>query len=127
MKKIVKTDQAPSAIGPYSQAVGAGGFLFISGQIPVDPSSGNVLNGSIGEQTKRVIENIYGVLRSENMDLTHVVKTTIFLTDMDDFGQVNAVYSGFFKDSLPARACIEAAALPKGVGIEMDAIAFKGR
>ncbi|MDP8217376.1 MAG: RidA family protein [Candidatus Theseobacter exili] len=126
MKRIIRTDLAPAAIGPYSQAVEAGGFLFVSGQIPIDPMSGELETGSIEKQTERVINNITGILNSANMSIDNVVKTTLYLADINNFIKVNNIYSQIFKTSLPARACIEAAALPKGVGVEMDVIAYRG-
>jgi 2-iminobutanoate/2-iminopropanoate deaminase len=122
-KKIIKTDRAPAAIGPYEQAIGVGGFLFTSGQIALDPATGNFLDGSIEEETERVIQNLEGILTEAGLKLEDVVKTTVYLTDLNNFGRVNQVYEKFFGESKPARACVQVAALPKGAQIEIDAVA----
>jgi 2-iminobutanoate/2-iminopropanoate deaminase len=122
-KKIIKTDQAPAAIGPYEQAIGIGGFLFTSGQIALDPATGNFLNGSIEEEAERVIQNLEGILNEAGLNLKDVIKTTVYLTDLNNFGRVNQVYEKFFGESKPARACVQVAALPKGAQIEIDAVA----
>jgi len=121
-KKVIQTDKAPKAIGPYSQAIQAGNFLFLSGQIPLDPVSGEVVKGDIRQQTKRVLENIKGVLESQNLNMGDVVKVTIFLKDLGNFNQVNEVYATYFPSSPPARSTIEVARLPRDVGIEIEAI-----
>ncbi|HWR39589.1 MAG TPA: RidA family protein [Patescibacteria group bacterium] len=123
MKKVVNTDQAPAAIGPYSQAIKAGGFLFVSGQIPVDPATGDVVPGDVAAQTKQVLENITAILKSENISLANVVKTAVFLTDMNDFQMVNQVYGEYFSTDAPARGCVQVARLPKDVSVEIEAIA----
>lgn len=124
MKTVVNTNQAPAAIGPYSQAIKAGGFLFISGQIPVDPVTGNVVSGDVAAQTKQVLENITAILKSQNLDLGNVVKTTVFLADMNDFQTVNRVYGEYFLQDAPARGCVQVARLPKDVSVEIEAIAY---
>lgn len=122
----IRTDDAPSAIGPYSQAVRAGSMLFISGQIPLDPATGEVVDGDIAAQTKRVMDSLDAILRAAGADFSQVVRTTIFLTDLRNFGQVNEVYGSYFGDPQPSRATLQVAALPKGVGVEIDAIAHLG-
>ncbi|GAB6062445.1 RidA family protein [Deferrisoma palaeochoriense] len=126
MKRIVSTDQAPKAIGPYSQAVVAGGFVFCSGQIPLDPETGEMVAGDIREQTRRVLENLRAVLEAAGSGLERVVKTTVFLADMGDFAAMNEVYAGFFPDRPPARAAVAVAALPKGARVEIEAVALAG-
>jgi 2-iminobutanoate/2-iminopropanoate deaminase len=123
MKKIVSTAEAPAAIGPYSQAIRTGNFLFCSGQIPLDPKSGQIVSDDVTEQAKRVLENLAAVLRAEQLTFAHVVKTTIFLTDLGDFQTVNEIYAGYFRENPPARSTIQVAALPKGARIEIEAIA----
>jgi len=123
MKKIIHTDQAPQAIGPYSQAVSANGFLFISGQIPVEPQTGQVVYGGIEMQTHQVFTNLKAILARENLTLAHVVKTTVFLKDMEKFANVNKIYGDYFTKEYLARICVEAARLPKDVEVEIDAIA----
>ena len=122
-KKQIQTSDAPAAIGPYSQAIEAGGFIFYSGQIPLDPKSGNLVTGGIVEQTRQVMANIQAVLKASERDLTDVVKTTIYLTDLADFATVNEIYGEFFTDTPPARACVQVSALPKGSNVEIDWIA----
>ena len=124
MKKIISTDLAPAAIGPYSQAVQAGGLLFCSGQIPLDPGTGEIVPGGVAEQTRRVLENLQAVLNAAELDFSHVVKTTIFLTDLGDFALVNDIYGEAFGEDPPARATVQVAALPKGASIEIEAIAL---
>lgn len=124
MKKIIATSEAPAAIGPYSQAIRSGTMLFCAGQIPLDPKTGQMVSGDISEQTKRVLENISGLLRAENLNFAHVVKTTIFLTNMGDFQTVNEIYAGYFRENPPARSTVAVAALPKGAKIEIEAIAM---
>ena len=120
--KYVKTDKAPAAIGPYSQAVAANGFVFVSGQIPIVPSTGELLQGSIEEQTERVIENIKAILEAAGTDIESVVKTTCFLKNMSDFSKFNSVYEKHFV-SKPARACVSAV-LPKDAAVEIEVIAL---
>src|SRR6266487_4920319 len=126
MKKIISTNEAPAAIGPYSQGVRSGSFLFCSGQIPLDPKSGKIVSGDIAAQTRRVLDNIAAVLRADGLTFDNVVKTTIFLTDLEDFQTVNEVYSSYFKQDPPARSTVQVSALPKGAKIEIDAIADTG-
>ena len=126
MKKIISTSEAPAAIGPYSQAVRSGRFLFCSGQIPLDPKSGQIVSGDIGAQTRRVLDNIAAVLRAEGLTFDNVVKTTIFLTDLGDFQTVNEIYGSYFRQDPPARSTVQVSALPKGAKVEIDAIADTG-
>ena len=126
MIKTVKTVNAPLAIGPYSQAVEAGGFLFISGQIPIDPKTGSIIQGDIMAQTKQVMENAGAILSAGGTDYSSVVKTTIYLKNMSDFGVVNEVYGTYFQAEPPARATVQVAGLPKDVAVEIDFIAWKG-
>jgi 2-iminobutanoate/2-iminopropanoate deaminase len=122
-KRALHTDHAPKAIGPYSQAVEAGGFLFVSGQIPLDPKTGELVAGDVKLQTERVLKNLEAVLAAADLTLENVVKTTIFLKSMSDFAAVNEVYGLFFKKPYPARATVEVSALPKGASVEIEAIA----
>lgn len=124
MYETIQTKEAPQAIGPYSQAVRAGDLLFCSGQIALDPESGEMVQGSVAEETRRVLENLGAVLRAGGSDLGHVLKTTIYLIDMDDFGAVNEVYGSYFPERKPARATVQVAKLPKGARVEIDAIAL---
>ena len=119
----VATDKAPAAIGPYSQAVVAGGLLFCSGQIPLDPVSGELVVGTVEQETERVMENLRGVLEAAGTDFNHLVKTTIYLTDMSDFAAVNQVYGRYFSAIKPARATVAVAALPRGARVEIEAVA----
>ena len=123
MKKIISTDKAPKAQGAYSQAVVANGFAFLSGQIPLDPVSGQLIEGSVREQTHRVLANLKAVLEASGSSLPQVVKTTVYLKDMNDFAVMNEVYSEHFAGHPPARATVEVARLPKDVRIEIDCIA----
>tara|TARA_B100000686_G_C16740153_1_gene946094 strand:- start:1214 stop:1600 length:387 start_codon:yes stop_codon:yes gene_type:complete len=128
MKKYhIQTDQAPAAIGPYSQAVKVGDFLYISGQIAIDPANGDFINGSINQQTERVLNNLEAVLQADGLTLEHVAKTQVYLINMAEFESMNKIYEKFFNHHKPARACIQAAALPKGARVEIDAIAYKER
>lgn len=122
-KEIVSTPYAPAAIGPYSQAVEAGGLLFISGQIPLNPDTGELVTGSIEAATEQVLNNIGAVLVAAHLGYEDVVKVTVYLTDLNNFGVVNDVYAKVFKDKPPARACVEVSALPKGAMVEIEAIA----
>jgi 2-iminobutanoate/2-iminopropanoate deaminase len=122
-KRIIHTDKAPKAIGPYSQAIQAGNFLFLSGQIPLDPTSGELVKGDIREQARRVLENLKGVLESQNLGMEDMVKVTIFLKDMGNFSQVNEVYATYFPSSPPARSTVEVTRLPREADIEIEAIA----
>jgi 2-iminobutanoate/2-iminopropanoate deaminase len=121
--KIISTLNAPAAIGPYSQAVVSNGFAFLSGQIPLDPATGQIVEGDITAQTMRVLENIKAVLEGSGSSLNRVVKTTVYLTDMREFAKMNEVYAGYFPQDAPARATIEAARLPRDVRVEIDCIA----
>jgi len=121
--ETVSTDAAPAAIGPYSQAVVVDGWVYLSGQIPLDPSSGEQETGPIAAQTHRVFRNLRAVLEAAGADLSSVVKTTVFLSDMGKFAEMNEVYASYFGDHRPARSTVEAAGLPKGVDVEIDAIA----
>lgn len=123
--KKIYTKQAPEPIGPYSQAVEANGFIFTSGQIAINPETGNLLTGNAAEQVRLVIQNLKSVLESGGSSLNNVVKTTIFLKDMEDFGAVNEVYAEFFGEGLPARSTVEVSRLPKDVLVEIDCIAAK--
>jgi 2-iminobutanoate/2-iminopropanoate deaminase len=123
MKKIISTSEAPAAIGPYSQAVRSGNFLFCSGQIPLDPKSGQIVSGDIATETRRVLDNSGAVLKAEGLAFQNIVKTTIFLTDLGDFQTVNEVYGSYFKQQPPARSTVQVAALPKGAKVEIEAIA----
>ncbi len=126
MKTIVQTEKAPAAIGPYSQAVKAGGFVFLSGQVALDPASGQVVEGDVRAQTERVLKNLQAVLAAAGSSLAAVVKTTVFLADMNDFAAMNEVYGRFFSSDPPARATVQAARLPKDVQVEIDLIALAG-
>lgn len=125
MKKEIKTENAPQAIGPYSQAIEANGMIFASGQIPIDPASGQLQMGTIEEQTRLVLTNLKAVLEAGGSSLDNVVKCTVFLQDMDDFSQMNAVYAEFFEAPYPARAAVQVARLPRDVKVEIEAIAVK--
>ena len=123
MKKIISTPEAPAAVGPYSQAVRAGSTIYCAGQIPLDPKSGQIVSPDISEQTRRVLENIGAVLRSEGLTFENIVKTTVFLTDLADFQTVNEIYASYFKKEPPARSTVQVPALPKGARVEIEAIA----
>lgn len=123
MKKIISTKNAPAAIGPYSQAVEANGMLYLSGQIALVPETGEVVNAGIEAQTIRVLQNMEGVLAAAGLTFADIVKTTVFLTDMEDFGAVNSIYGEKFMENPPARSCVQVAGLPKGVKVEIEAIA----
>ncbi len=125
-RRIIATPDAPKAVGPYSQAVAAGGLLFCSGQIPLVPATGELLQGDVTEQTTLVLENLGAVLRASAMTFSNVVKTTVFLVDLGDFAAMNDVYALFFPGNHPARSTIQVAALPKGACVEIEAIAVKG-
>ena len=123
MKDIVSTQRAPEAIGPYSQAVKAGGMVYCSGQIPIDPNTGEFVSNDVTEQTEQVLKNLSEVLIAAGTSLDNVVKTTVFLADMGDFAQMNEVYGRFFSENKPARATVQAARLPKDSRVEIDCIA----
>jgi len=126
MKKIISTSEAPAAIGPYSQGVRVGSTIYYSGQIPLDPKTGQVVSDGIDVQARRVMENIGGLLRAEGLGYENIVKTTIFLADIGDFQTVNEIYGGYFKQAPPARSTVQAGALPKNVRIEIEVIAVAG-
>lgn len=125
MRKTIRTDSAPQAIGPYSQAIEANGFLFVSGQIAIDPWSGQIMTGDAREQTKRVMENGKAILEAAGSSLQQVIKTTIYLKNIGDFAGVNEVYGGYFESDPPARTTVEVSRLPKDVLVEIDFIALK--
>jgi 2-iminobutanoate/2-iminopropanoate deaminase len=122
-KKAIHTNKAPEALGPYSQAIAAGDLVFCSGQVPIDPATGVIVEGGVDVQSRRVLENLSAVLAAVGLTLDDVVKTTIFLSSMGDFQTVNGVYAEFFSDAPPARATIEVAALPLGALVEIEAVA----
>lgn len=124
-KKIVNSDLAPAPIGPYSQAVQAGNFIFVSGQIAIDQLSGNIINDNISSETRQVLTNLTHVLEAAGYGLQDIVKTTIFLKDMEDFAKVNQVYSTYFTADFPARETVEVSRLPKDVNVEISVIAYK--
>ena len=126
MRKAISTDLAPKAIGPYSQAVVANGVAYLSGQIPLDPVTNQLIQGGIAEQTERVLENLKAVLKASGASLATVVKTTVYLKDMAEFQAMNEVYGRYFNENAPARATIQAAGLPRDVSVEIDAIAVVG-
>ena len=123
-KKQIQTSDAPAAIGPYSQAIQAGDFIFYSGQIPLNPESGVIVEGGIVEQTRQVMSNMKAILKASGRDFSDIVKTTIYLTDLADFATVNEIYGEAFTEVPPARACVQVAALPKGSAVEIDWIAL---
>ena len=124
-RQVVATDAAPKAIGPYSQAVWAGDFLFCAGQIPLDPTTGNLIAAGIAEQTTRVLENIRGVLQSQGLDFGNVVKVTVFLSDMNNFIAMNEVYAKYFTKEPPARSTVQVARLPKDALVEIEVVAAR--
>jgi len=128
MKKEIRTDHAPKAIGPYSQAVRAGNTVYASGQLPVDPQTGKIVEGTVTEQTTKVLENVSAILKEAGMNSSNVVKTTVFLQDLNDFQAMNNVYAQFFNgEILPARSTVQAAKLPLGVMVEIDFIAIDSK
>ncbi len=122
-KEIIKTDKAPQAIGPYSQGVKAGGLLFLSGQIPLDPATGGMVGGEIEVQTERVLDNIAALLEAAGLDFSDVVKSTIYLTDLGNFAMVNEIYAKRFSTDPPARSTVEVKGLPRGAGVEIEVVA----
>lgn len=122
-KEVIYTEKAPKPIGPYSQAIRAGNFVFLSGQIPIDPSTGEIVKGDIHQQTRQVMENIKAVLESQGLGMENVVKVTIFLTDIGNFNQMNEVYATYFSSWPPARSTVEVSRLAKNVDVEIEAIA----
>lgn len=125
MKKVIFTEKAPAAIGPYSQAIEVNGMMFLSGQIPVNPATGEFVEGGIAEQTARVFENIRNVLAEAGLTMDHVVKTTVFLADMSLFAEMNGVYAQYFQGAFPARSAVAVKALPKGALVEIECIAVR--
>lgn len=125
MKKVIHTDNAPKAVGPYSQAIQMGDFLFCSGQISIDPKTNEVFTGDIKTQTEMVLKNIEAVLAASGMKYSNIVKTTIFLTSMSDFATVNEIYAKAFNEAPPARSTVAVAGLPKGVNVEIEVIAHR--
>ena len=123
-KKIISTPKAPAAIGPYSQAIKVGNFIYTSGQISLDAETMEMVTGSIEIETEKVLQNLEAILMEDDLNLNHVIKTTVYLSDLGDFSKMNQVYENFFSDNKPARACVQVAALPKGAKVEIDAIAF---
>lgn len=124
--KTIHTNNAPVAIGPYSQAIEVNGFIFASGQIPINPSTGNFVEGGIKEQTKQAITNAKNILKEAGTDLAHVVKTTVYLANMADFAAMNEVYATFFQQPFPARSAVAVKDLPKGALVEVEVLAYKG-
>nr|WP_211231356.1 RidA family protein [Halonatronum saccharophilum] len=125
MKRIINTDKAPAAIGPYSQATEMNGTLFVSGQIPINPETGELIKGDVKAETRRVMENLSAVLKEAGYGFEDVMKAEVFIDDMGKFGEVNQVYGEYFKENPPARACVQVARLPKGVQVEISLIAMK--
>ncbi len=123
-KSVISTNNAPAAIGPYSQAIKVGNLVFISGQIPIIPATGEILRGDIKLQTRQALENLKNILEAAGSSLDNVVKTTVFMKDLNDYTAINDVYKEFFTDKPPARAAVQAARLPRDVGVEIEAIAF---
>ena len=123
-RRVIASAGAPAAIGPYSQAIRAGGLVFVSGQIPLDPATGQVVEGGIAEQAERVLESMRAILEASGSGMERVVKTTVYLTDLGRLAEVNEVYGRFFPHAPPARATVQVAALPRGVGIEIEAVAL---
>ena len=124
--KTIHTNNAPAAIGPYSQAIEVNGFIFASGQIPINPSTGNFVEGGIKEQTKQAITNAKNILKEAGTDLAHVVKTTVYLANMADFAAMNEIYATFFQQPFPARSAVAVKDLPKGALVEVEVLAYKG-
>ena len=125
MKKVISTTKAPSAIGPYSQAVEMNGFVYTSGQIPIDPATGTIVEGGIKEQTRQSLLNVRAVLEEAGLTMAHVVKTTVFMADMNDFADMNGVYAEFFAEPFPARSAVAVKSLPKGALVEIEVVATK--
>ncbi|MCP2519389.1 RidA family protein [Candidatus Aminicenantes bacterium AC-335-A11] len=124
MKKEIKTDKAPKAIGPYSQAIEANGFIFVSGQIPIDPATGEIIKGSIEKQTEQVLKNIKAILEEAGSSMENIVKATVYLSNLEDYSKVNEIYGKYIPSPYPARAAFQVARLPKDVGIEIEIIAL---
>ncbi|MBQ9364655.1 MAG: RidA family protein [Schwartzia sp.] len=125
MKNVISTKDAPGAIGPYSQAIEANGFVFVSGQIPLIPDTGEMIKGGIEEQTTRVLENLGAILKAAGTSFDAAVKTTVYITNINDFAKVNEIYGKYFTQNCPARVCVEVSSLPKGALVEIDVIAMK--
>ncbi len=125
MKKVIASPEAPTAVGPYSQAIAVGNTLYCAGQIPLNPATGELIEGDVKAQTERVLENLGGVLRANGMTYADVVKTTVFLTDLANFAAMNEVYARYFSEPFPARSTIQVAGLPKGSQVEIEALAIK--
>ncbi len=123
-RKVVTTSGAPKAIGPYSQAIVAGDYIFVSGQIPLHPETGEIVGNTIEEQTERVLENVKAIVESAGSSMDMVVKTTVYMSDLNEFGRMNEVYARYFSENPPARAAVEVSKLPKGVKIEIEAVAL---
>ncbi|HCG73986.1 MAG TPA: reactive intermediate/imine deaminase [Nitrospina sp.] len=123
IKKIISTPKAPAAIGPYSQAIRIGDFLYTSGQISLDPETMEMITGDIEVETEKVLKNIEAILKEDGLNLNNIIKTTVYLTDLSEFARMNQVYENFFTDTKPARACVQVAALPKGAKVEIDVVA----
>lgn len=126
MNEAIASRDAPAAIGPYSSALRAGPFVFVSGQVPIDPATGALVEGDIAVQTRRALENLGALLAAAGLSYAHVVRTTVFLADLNDFAAMNAAYAAFFSKPFPTRSTVEAARLPRDARIEIDAIAFAG-
>ncbi|MDO4166200.1 MAG: RidA family protein [Eubacteriales bacterium] len=125
MTKVIRTDKAPAAIGPYSQAIECGGMIYTSGMIPIDPATGELVTGSVEAQAEQAISNLEALLAEAGSSIEKAVKTTVFISNMDDFGKINEVYAKHFKEPYPSRSCVQVARLPKDVAIEIEAIAVK--
>lgn len=126
IRQAVATDKAPKAIGPYSQGIKAGNLLFVSGQVPIDPATGNIIEGDIKAQTDRVMRNLTAILEAGGASMDHVVRCTVYLADMNDFAAMNEVYGSYFSQPAPARATIQAVRLPKDARVEIDVVAVTG-
>jgi len=125
MKKVISTVKAPSAIGPYSQAIDVNGFVYTSGQIPINPATGNIVEGGIKEQTRQSLLNVRAILEEAGLTMANVVKTTVFMADMNDFADMNSVYAEFFTEPFPARSAVAVKSLPKGALVEIEVVATK--
>lgn len=125
MKKVISTDQAPAAIGPYSQAIEIGNFVFTSGMIPINPATGELVTGSVEAQAEQVFSNLQHLIEASGSSMDKVIKTVVFIQNMEDFGKINEIYAKYFPDPYPARSCVEVARLPKDVALEVEAIVEK--
>lgn len=125
MANVISTDKAPAAIGPYSQAIEVNGMIYTSGMIPIDPSTGELVTGSVEAQAEQAISNLEALLAASGSSIEKVVKTVVFISNMDDFGKINEVYAKHFKEPYPARSCVQVARLPKDIAIEIEAVAVK--